>query len=309
MDLTQTSLFSYRDWGVVGFDSWAGDLRAACGSFQPVAVDTRAGVRGMAKRVELPGLTFAHVVNNLETISRTPKDVRRDDEEVFFLLMQIEGACGVEQGAAQVMLAEGDCTLVDSTRPLNFYFGGRHSNQISLHLPRRALLHKQDGRSGGLRRLEAADPMAVVLRALVVKLAADPNEVALGALLLDAASQAFRGLPVSTEPTQTRLQRALLLIEQHLTEPSLDSSWLAARLKVSLRTLQDDFRPTGQTCTEVIRERRLRWIEARLRSGTACNRETIAALAFAAGFNDISYFNRSFRALFGCAPGDVVTRR
>jgi len=308
MDLRQTPLFSYRNLAVAGFEAWVGDLRAACGSFQPVAVDARAGVRGMAKRVELPALTFAHVVNNLETIRRTPDDIRRDDEENFFLLMQLEGACGVEQGDVQVMLGEGDCTLVDSTRPLSFYFGGRHSNQISLHLPRRALLRKQAGRSGGLRRIEAADPMAVVLRALVAKLASAPGEAALGALLLDVTSQAFWAPPVVPELPQTRLQRALMLIDQHLTEPSLDSSWLAARLKVSLRTLQDDFRPTGQTCTEVIREQRLRWIEARLRSGTARNRETIAALAFAAGFNDISYFNRSFRALFGCAPGDVVAR-
>ena len=33
---------------------------------------------------------------------------------------------------------------------------------------------------------------------------------------------------------------------------------------------------------------------------------TIAEVAYSAGFNDISYFNRSFKELFDCAPTDLL---
>ncbi len=220
--------------------------------------------------------------------------------------MQIEGGCGVEQGEAQVVLSPGDCTLIDSTRPLSFQFGGAVSNHISLHLPRGALLRTRQGGLGPPRRLEAADPMAVVLRALVVKLLGSQDEAAalpLAGLLRDATAQAFLAAPV--DPVALRLEKARLLIARHLTESELSASWLAARLGVSVRTLQEDFRAQGQTCTELIREQRLRLVHERLRQGGGGRRETIAALAYAAGFNDVSYFNRSFRALFGCPPGDV----
>ncbi len=311
MDLTQTPVFSRQTWEIAGFDAWSSDLRAVCGHFRPVAATPASGVRGMARRVDLSGLTFAHVVNDLQAITRTSADIRQDDGENLFLLMQLEGACGVEQNEARIMLGAGDCTLVDSARPLAFQFGGAVSNHISLHLPRGALLGRHVAKPGAIRRLDALDPMAIVLRALVAKLASQPAEAAgpLRELLFDAAGQAFLLSPSVPQAPSNRLQQTFLLIDQHLQAPELTPSWLAARLGVSLRTLQDDFRPTGQTCTEAIREKRLCWVEARLRRGAGRNGETIAALAFAAGFNDISYFNRSFRARFGCAPGERQARR
>ncbi len=308
MDLRHVQLLESRPWTVERFDEWAGDLRAVCGRFQPVSVEPRMGVRGMAKRLDLPGLTFAHVVNDLERIIRTAADVRRDDEEHLFLLMQIDGNCGVEQEDEQVVLAPGDCTLVDSTRPLSFHFGGALSNHISVHMPRGALLRARPGGLRGPRRLNAADPMAVVLRALVAKLLSNPNETSalpLVGLLRDATAQAFLTTPAASDHVSLRLAKARLLIGRHLTEPELGLAWLAARLGVSVRTMQEDFRAQGQTCAELIREMRLRLVHERLCQGSGERGESISALAYAAGFNDISYFNRSFRALFGCAPGDV----
>jgi AraC-like DNA-binding protein len=35
------------------------------------------------------------------------------------------------------------------------------------------------------------------------------------------------------------------------------------------------------------------------------DRQTIAALAYEAGFGDLSYFNRAFRRRFGMTPGEA----
>ena len=98
-----------------------------------------------------------------------------------------------------------------------------------------------------------------------------------------------------------------VLIDRHLTESDLGVRWLAERIGVSIRTLQEDFQGLGVTCTTVIRDKRLRLARERIkhlrhdRSG-----KTIAEVALSAGFNDISYFNRSFKEMFACAPSDLL---
>ena len=63
----------------------------------------------------------------------------------------------------------------------------------------------------------------------------------------------------------------------------------------------------GVTCTTVIRDKRLRLAREKIEQiKDARGGHTIAEVAYAAGFNDISYFNRSFRELFDCAPTDLL---
>ncbi|GAN80920.1 helix-turn-helix domain-containing protein [Acidocella aminolytica] len=312
MDLSRISTLANRQWSTNRFDKWAEDLHAVCGRFQPKPVEPGKQVRGGVSRKELSGLVFAHVVNDLDRIVRSPSDIRRDDKGDLLLLIQVEGQCGVEQRDVRFMLAAGDCTLLDSAVPLAFNFGGTLSNHVSLHLPRQAILAAQPMGLGGPRKLDGYDPMAVVLRALFAKLLTMPSEPEaqpLIGLLNDAIRQSLiDAVPKGgvVEAAEIRLQRARFLIEQNLTIPELGVTWLADRLGVSIRTLQEDFRISGQSCTEVIRECRLRRVHDRLRRYGLRQGETIASIALSAGFNDISYFNRSFRSMFGGTPGDFL---
>jgi AraC-like DNA-binding protein len=43
----------------------------------------------------------------------------------------------------------------------------------------------------------------------------------------------------------------------------------------------------------------------RLLGDPRCADHTVSAIAFAAGFGDLSYFNRVFRARYGATPSDV----
>lgn len=299
-------------WSTSRLDKWTDDLRDVCGQFQPKAVVPRGGVRGVAQRGELPGLVFAHVVNDLDKIIRSSSDIRRDDKGDLLLLIQIEGQCGVEQRDKRFTLSMGDCTLLDSAVPLEFNFGGMLSNHVSLHLPRQVLLAGRPRGLGAPRKLNGNDPMAVVLRALFAKLLMTSTEqeaLPLIGLLNDSIRQSLlddeqEGLQV--EAAEIRLQRARFLIDQNLTIPELGIAWLASRLGVSVRTLQEDFHTSGRSCTEIIRECRLRRVHDRLKKYGLRQGETIAAIALSVGFNDISYFNRSFRSMFGCAPGDFL---
>lgn len=309
-DLVQTG------WDAMPFEQWADDLKTICGSFNPVTATRGANVSGAARGIDVGGMQFAHVCNNLERVHRTMDDIRRDAHEHLFLIVQIEGVCGVEQFGRQNTLDVGDCILVDSTRPTTFHFGGQFSNHLSMHLPRQLMYSDAKVDFEIARKLTCFDPMAIMLRALIAKVMSarqsDGASAQLRELMFSATRQAFvsddqRMAQIGPDSAIKRLEMVETLIDRHLTDSELGAKWLAMQIGVSIRTLQEDFQGLGVTCTTVIRDKRLRLAREKIeqikdqRSG-----QTIADVAYSTGFNDISYFNRSFKELFDCSPRDLL---
>ena len=132
--------------------------------------------------------------------------------------------------------------------------------------------------------------------------------------MFDATRQAFATqeeievLP-RTDSSGGRLEIVQILIDRHLTDENLTARWLAEKLGVSLRTLQDDFSSSGITPTSLIRMRRLHLAKEQLQQSQGQGaKPNIAEVAMSAGFNDISYFNRCFREVFHCTPKDYLNR-
>jgi AraC-like DNA-binding protein len=129
--------------------------------------------------------------------------------------------------------------------------------------------------------------------------------------MFNATRQAFvsngDAMCALNDSASRRLQMVDILIDRHLTESDLSAKWLATRIGVSIRTLQQDFQGMGMTCTTVIRDKRLRLVREKIEQiKDQRSTRTIAEVAYSAGFNDISYFNRSFKDLFDCAPTDLL---
>jgi transcriptional regulator GlxA family with amidase domain len=61
---------------------------------------------------------------------------------------------------------------------------------------------------------------------------------------------------------------------------------------------------TGQSFTEHVTERRL-WRAYAMLSDPACSQLRIIDIALAAGFSDVSNFNRLFRRRFGETPSGI----
>lgn len=315
MELLNTAALMLPSWQPQAFDAWRADLQGICGRFEPTAMRGDRRVTGLARSMDAGGLGFAQVVNDLDFITRNQSDIRSDDLENLFLIVQLEGACGVEHVGRQHVLGVGDCILVDSTKPVKFHFGGSFSNHLSMHLPRQAMYSDSKVSFEIARKLPSHEPMAIMLRALIAKIVSDQgasHSSAMRDLMLNAARQAFvrDGHDVSIASSESRARRLEMmevLIDRNLTDADLGAKWLAGKIGVSLRTLQEDFQSVGITCTACIRDKRLRLVREKIealkddRSG-----QTIAELAYAAGFNDVSYFNRSFKELFGCAPSDLL---
>lgn len=317
MELLQSNALVRREWRATPYDEWAEGLRGLCGNFNPHTCDKGQDVLGAVKHIEVCGMDFAHVCNDLNYVRRDESDIRRDTRENLFLILQLEGHCGVDHLGQQNRLDVGECMLLDSTRPTTFFFGGNFSNHLSLHLPRQTMYAGSKVDFDIARKLGAHDPMAVMLRALVAKLMETPDTDAGAAnlrdLVLDATRQAFissggrqEANPPLNDTAARRMHMVDMLIDRHLTESHLSAKWLATRLGISIRTLQQDFQGMGVTCTTVIRDKRLRFAREKIEQIKAQKSgETIADVAYSAGFNDISYFNRSFKELFDCAPSEV----
>ena len=79
---------------------------------------------------------------------------------------------------------------------------------------------------------------------------------------------------------------------------------LAAHQGVTPRYIQLLFESEGITFSEFVLEQRLARAH-RMLADPRYAASTIIAIAFAAGFGDISYFNRAFRRRFGATPSDV----
>jgi len=98
-----------------------------------------------------------------------------------------------------------------------------------------------------------------------------------------------------------RLREAVAEIDRRYTEPAFSSDDLARAIGLSRRYVNELLHESGVSFSERVLELRLLKTRAML-SDPRHDRLRISDIAFACGFNEVSYFNRRFRARFGCSP-------
>jgi AraC-like DNA-binding protein len=100
------------------------------------------------------------------------------------------------------------------------------------------------------------------------------------------------------------LSAAKGFIMRQIARHDLLAASVAAHLGVTPRYVHMLFESEGLSVTKFIVERRLARAHHMLLDPRMKER-TISAIAFAAGFSDLSHFNRSFRRHFGKTPSDA----
>ncbi|TCW13678.1 AraC family transcriptional regulator with amidase-like domain [Raoultella sp. BIGb0138] len=97
----------------------------------------------------------------------------------------------------------------------------------------------------------------------------------------------------------SRLRRAVLIIEQYLTRP-LTTAWLANNVQLSERQLNRLFHAEfGKSTREFIRSARLRYACWLLKN----SQQSVTDIARRMGFSDCAHFIRHFQTEYGCTPG------
>ncbi|MDP4023407.1 helix-turn-helix domain-containing protein [Methylobacterium sp. NEAU 140] len=106
------------------------------------------------------------------------------------------------------------------------------------------------------------------------------------------------GMPAPREDLLTRAQD---LIERELHRADLSPARVAARLGISVRKLHLVFEPSGESFTRRVLARRLARADRLLRDAPD---RSVTEVAYAAGFESLSTFFRSYRAAYGASPGE-----
>src|SRR5262249_42636055 len=105
----------------------------------------------------------------------------------------------------------------------------------------------------------------------------------------DAAAETEKGALKSV-----RLDAVVRAIESNYTNPELSVADVAAQLKLSVRYVQDILHETGSGFSARVLELRLQ-TACELLSRAAITNRKVSDIAFACGFNNLSYFHRAFR--------------
>lgn len=284
-------------------------LQSICGSFEiePMKA-TKGQVDGHISTLSVARYDTAVVSLNAKKVMRDARMIKRDPSDYMFLLIQAKGQCNVAQASSSQVLNQGDMYLVDSARASTFYYDGNNSRQLSIHLPRLEMIHRFGTDCTGGMGIDRDDPLSFAMQAVLAKTfdTVAENQPAL--------MESFFSLLGNYIQCQNRLfvnkpsailSNALQLIETRFHEPDFGPSQLAHLLGISTRKLQRVFAELGETASLRIINTRLDFAHRRLRRRGFEN-GAVTEAAYAAGFNDLSYFNRAFRKRYGTAPSEIL---
>jgi AraC-like DNA-binding protein len=101
-----------------------------------------------------------------------------------------------------------------------------------------------------------------------------------------------------------RIQAIVAGIRSGYADPAFSVRGLALKVGLAPRSVQNLLSETGTSFTERVLELRLQKARAMLAS-PRLDKMRIGDIAYACGFNEVSYFNRSFRRRFGCSPREL----
>ena len=258
--------------------------------------------------VSLPGV---RIINSHSGGFRSERTrAMAQDSDDLALYMCLEGAARISHQGQDIVLKAGETTLISSSDRLRIE--RTRSRQIVVAVPRStlatpgaddALMCKMDAGKEPLRLLHNyvaafTDNPGLIqpdYRGLIASQIQDLMRVVLGANRSAAEIAGGRGISAA------RMHAIKSDIMHNLTSGDLSATTLAARHKISRRYIHALFEREGTTLSRFVTAQRLAQVQRALGDPGQAHL-TIGVIAFDAGFNDLSGFNRAFRQHFGMTP-------
>jgi len=265
----------------------------------------------------LPGLHLLFIRLSAARITRT-RELIADGNDDFVLVVNRAGNISVSARGRVVLLREGDA-LLRSSDEVTVFERRSYGASLLLRISRSILssvdvdgatMHVIPRHSEALKLLTSytmalikEHPLAAPqLQHLAVSQISELVALTLGATRDAACTEMVQGLPAA------RLRAAKSYIVENCGRRNLSISVVAAHVGVTPRYLQKLFEADGKTFSEWLLYQRLMRVHRMLCRPEFAER-TVSAIAYDAGFGDLSYFNRCFRKLYGVTPRDVKKSR
>jgi AraC family transcriptional regulator, positive regulator of tynA and feaB len=297
------------------FGSWADDLAAAFVRLEPRKI-TEHPFQGTIARTETAPVRISRVMATRHRILRLRPHIARSKDDLCFANLQLEGVGRYTQRGHEQINGPADLAIVDTTEP--FEIANAHDFKVFCFAvprqllpaafcerPRLTLSATEAGRALSRTLAGYADLCLSFYERSQPTSSKTPSEIAaVGARhIIDLISQAPA---ILAEGTSERVNTPVLLmmmmdhIDRHFADSNLSAATLARRFHCSERYVHKLFAGTGRSVGEHVNDKRI----------AACTRDLldnprnrkIAEIAFAAGFQDISHFNRLFKRINGAAP-------
>ena len=263
----------------------------------------------------LPGARIATFTTSAVRYERTRSIVMHGGGDHLGVTVNLGSPALVAQSGREVVLAPGDATVASHREPSTFIVAG--GSYIGLSLP-------VDGLRPLIGDVEQAAPLLIsrsstALRLLISYLAAISSELTTGeaelqlrivAHINDLVAMAIGAtrdgavLALGRGVRAARLHAVKADILDSLGNPDLSVGAVAQRQGMTPRHVHRLFEIEGTTFSQFVLGARLARTYHRL-ADRRHEHQTITAIACAAGFGDLSYFNRSFRRCYGASPSEV----
>lgn len=255
--------------------------------------------------------TIGRCSGTFRTVRRERRQIIATTEELYCLARNVEPHDAVlRHHGREFTLRPGSLTLLRLDEPFLGADGTSHKRFTNINFPV-AALRAMTGHIDDLIGCELAPGGALSLAMDYSEMllnhadAVDQAGVAIASHVIDLISI---GLEARTESAymargrglrEVRFQTVLMILMRRFTESDFSTRKLAAAANLSERYVSELLYDAGASFHERINELRLRKaLEMLAQPGPL----RISDVAFACGFNDLSYFNRCFRRRFGLTP-------
>ncbi|MER7397745.1 helix-turn-helix domain-containing protein [Streptomyces sp. NPDC000151] len=277
----------------------------------------RTAFHGRAALAEVGGVRLRAMRAAPVAVRRTAPMAARHAEDYYKVLLQISGTVAAWQGAEAELVGPGELVVCDAARPYELTYRAPFSTAMIM-IPRdRIPLRPEALRAVTGRRIDGSDGVGAVLGPHLRSLVRHGAQCAphTGARLADStvslvtallAEQLDRVAPA--EPGQALLLRIRDHIERRLADPGLNPEGIAQAHGISRRYLFKLFSAQGMTVAGWIRAQRLQRCARDLADPALCE-VPVATVAARWGLTDARHFSRTFKSVYGCAPGAYRARQ
>lgn len=295
-------------------------VEAVCQTYVQLDCDTPLRDRpfeGAIEANQLATLGLSRVTASAQHVHRTPAKIAQATEDYFLVSIQTAGRGKIVQDGRVAELSPGDFALYDSTRPYELIFEESFQQHV-LQLPGAVLRSRlRDTEKMTARKVCGDRGAGHLMIGMINTLAADIDTLEAGSVAAIAESvenilvAGLCSLPGAADPVVSQLtafhrDQIKTYALQHLRDPRLSVSAIAAHLRLSPSTIYRAF--AGEPCSlhAWIWNRRLDGAKREICDPALANR-TITEISFGWGFSDAAHFSRVFKHRFGCSPRELRT--